>query len=1112
MNKGNFDYGGRKGYVEANGYVMIEAEYYSENRPGSDGSKWYRVHDRGPRGDAMKVSDGLPELGTDTDSGARLIYNVYFEKAGKCWLTYYRVFSLSEGTNNGVKNACRTRLAVNGKNYGDLLKGSSTAREGNWYKSIHTSNEPLSMEIQVNQGWNTIEVVRSSPSVAFDSILMVPYGELGQQELSVSGPEVSPNNIMTAEEYEAYRHGVAELPAEITGYKAGPTLNVSYGETKSFTVAGLTAAASTEPSVAEVKTVSNGSIEIIGHHAGTVKLNATINGEAVTMFVKVGENPNAGKGVYQEADGLLVINALDAPANTDFAKVTGSNDKYNWSKSGFGLQVLPDDGGKWTAANGPALAFVVNITNAGDYWLRLHSSSPNGSADDYHLVVDGGTPITKWTGTGSIWNYLNDDWAKVSLTAGQHVVQLFAGEDGLTINQLVLSKNKNDSFTGLLTPSETAAAQKQIQLKDFIDLERAAGKSLNVGVHASVLYGEADDTASIAVTSDDEDVVTATYKTDTKQIALNFVKEGTATITVTASFNGCTPVSKTFTVKVISAEEATKVYQPNSDGNIIINAADAKDNKPYATLQDGSSDGADYHWVAVTEGSYTSMQVQKVGDTPTSLKDGVTTGTPWNETNTWTSASQMTYKVSVPETGKYYLSVYSYSWNDKSNSFHLILNGQHQFRAGKDTGKFTNEKDQYGSIAGDEWFYGKVQLDLKQGENTITIAGRKSGYVLRQIMLSPQQQTTLNGWQTACAAAAPETEEAKLYLPKSDGTIVINAADALDDSSYADHTSAKGVNRGSTDKTFVWKEVDDSQNTGKKAVQLQAENDQPTNLTTGVTMGTWWVEADTSASAPKLNYKVYVPEAGSYYLSFNAYGYNADSNSCHMQLNDEHQFRPGKDDVVSNGDGDHGLTGDEWFYGTKVLNLKEGENTITIAGRKSGFVLRQIMLSPEQQSNPSGWIDPSNVGAWDEMDIYALRKSKKAKLPEIEPDETPEIKLAGMDDVEMTVGGTGTVQLELTGDTDISYIVEAISSEEKTVSVTTSEEGITLTGIGAGEAEITVTILAEDKETVLAERTFTVTVAEAREPEPNNELPEQANYPARENTERLPAESGEDEA
>ena len=187
------------------------------------------------------------------------------------------------------------------------------------------------------------------------------------------------------------------------------------------------------------------------------------------------------------------------------------------------------------------------------------------------------------------------------------------------------------------------------------------------------------------------------------------------------------------------------------------------------------------------------------------------------------------------------------------------------------------------------------------------------------------------------------------------------------------------------------------------------------------------------------------------------------------------------------------------------MDLKEGENTITIAGRKSGFVIRQIVLSPEQQSDLTGWIEEvSSVGAADEADIFSLRKAQKIVRPEIE--------LEALNDIELTVDGKETVQLELTGDTDISYIVEAISSEEKTVSVTTSEEGITLTGIGAGEAEITVTILAEDKETVLAERTFTVTVAEAREPEPNNELPEQANYPARENTERLPAESGEDEA
>ena len=85
------------------------------------------------------------------------------------------------------------------------------------------------------------------------------------------------------------------------------------------------------------------------------------------------------------------------------------------------------------------------------------------------------------------------------------------------------------------------------------------------------------------------------------------------------------------------------------------------------------------------------MRLLKDDDSPTALNAGVTTGTPWGNADTWTGAPQMTYKVYVPVAGQYYLSVYTYSWNDQTDSFHFVVNGQHQFRAGKDKGCFVNE-------------------------------------------------------------------------------------------------------------------------------------------------------------------------------------------------------------------------------------------------------------------------------------------------------------------------------------------------------------------------------------------------------------------------------------
>ncbi|RKJ75307.1 hypothetical protein D7X33_17560 [Butyricicoccus sp. 1XD8-22] len=133
------------------------------------------------------------------------------------------------------------------------------------------------------------------------------------------------------------------------------------------------------------------------------------------------------------------------------------------------------------------------------------------------------------------------------------------------------------------------------------------------------------------------------------------------------------------------------------------------------------------------------------------------------------------------------------------------------------------------------------------------------------------------------------------------------------------------------------------------------------------------------------------------------------------------------------------MGGDKWFYGKVQLNLKQGENTITIAGRKSGYVLRQIMLSPQQKTDMSDWLTACEAAepAADTLSLFS---------------DGPEIELARMDDVEMAAGGIETVGLVLTGDTDISYTVEVTSSDEDIVAVEQSKDNSvkesTRTGLG----------------------------------------------------------------
>lgn len=149
----------------------------------------------------------------------------------------------------------------------------------------------------------------------------------------------------------------------------------------------------------------------------------------------------------------VVINVKNVLENSERAKVIAASDGHTWTSTENGVQVAEDNGKTWTTTNWgglnnitPALQFKVNISNAGDYYLRANMSNPNDSADSYHVAVDG---VYKYVATRGMnpageernqqlgeksW-YLNVNGGKqaVNLTEGEHTLTIFAREDGLTL-------------------------------------------------------------------------------------------------------------------------------------------------------------------------------------------------------------------------------------------------------------------------------------------------------------------------------------------------------------------------------------------------------------------------------------------------------------------------------------------------------------------------------------------------------------------------------------------------------------------------------------------------------------------------------------------------------
>ena len=99
----------------------------------------------------------------------------------------------------------------------------------------------------------------------------------------------------------------------------------------------------------------------------------------------------------------------------------------------------------------------------------------------------------------------------------------------------------------------------------------------------------------------------------------------------------------------------------------------------------------------------------------------------------------------------------------------------------------------------------------------------------------------------------------------------------------------------------------------------------------------------------------------------------------------------------------------------------------------------------------------------------------------------PELELDKLDDVEIMVEESTEITPEVTADRGARYQMEVTSGDEETVTAVLKDDTITLTGVQAGEATITVTLFSDDGEE-LAAQTFTVTVKDKEISEEDEEL------------------------
>lgn len=449
----------KNSYMEANGFVSINAVNYTEMLPSPDGSYWGVVNNLGKSGGAVKAFPDLSKkvTGNYEEESAKLIYRIYFTSTGTFNGVVHRIPTLNEGFENGIARSCHIGVGLSGGKV-NILKGNRET-SGTWADNVMRGYEVLPFTITIDSpGYYDLVIYKIDSSICFDKIII----STSETDESLTGPPVSPNNI-------SYSKGkIGNVPKEVLDFmpqvliqpfgdvavKAGTVseINLAYGP-------GLEVVCeNTGIAALEYK---NNKLRIYGIKEGIANVTLKTSSGMQRFTVTVIDDTNA----FLEIGGEVVISFKDILDKPYVFAAASSDNIHYFAKSGDSLQVLPNTGKNWldaaSALNSPKLSIKVKFTKRGTYYVAGNFSNPDASSDSFYFGVNGNVLFSSATSNNRVVTNQNEwfshpSWTFYIESPGVYTINIWPREDGVKINQLVLSQNQiEDGITGnLRTPKE----------------------------------------------------------------------------------------------------------------------------------------------------------------------------------------------------------------------------------------------------------------------------------------------------------------------------------------------------------------------------------------------------------------------------------------------------------------------------------------------------------------------------------------------------------------------------------------------------------------------------------------------------------------------------------
>lgn len=160
-----------KAYIEADGYVSIEAEHYSSSVKNGE-YEWRIEKDYGKSGDSLKVYPNTDSRVATPNviNSAYTEYEVYFEKAGTYPIDIYRMPTLNE---TGTQ-----KFAIGvGDDTPTVLTGNNTTGNSTWERNTYTNTNVVASNVTVKAGYNTIRLYNMDSGVVIDKMVITTNGK-----------------------------------------------------------------------------------------------------------------------------------------------------------------------------------------------------------------------------------------------------------------------------------------------------------------------------------------------------------------------------------------------------------------------------------------------------------------------------------------------------------------------------------------------------------------------------------------------------------------------------------------------------------------------------------------------------------------------------------------------------------------------------------------------------------------------------------------------------------------------------------------------------------------------------------------------------------------------